>query len=131
MTTALFCTIVAITNAMGTVAVDTHGARVVSYVPVGGEEVFFASKTGTGGMPLCWPWFAGLGPEGARHRVMRGGDYFYSSAWARSACRSGYHALPSDAGTHHTECSYRFSETATQYMAGATYMGKAYEITFV
>ena len=30
MTTALFCTIVAITNAMGGVAVDTHGARVVS-----------------------------------------------------------------------------------------------------
>ena len=70
MTTALFCAIVAVINAMGTVAVDTHGARVVSYVPVGGEEVFFASKTGTGGMPL-------------------------------------------------------------QYMAGATYMGKAYEITFV
>lgn len=34
-------------------------------------------------------------------------------------------------GHHHTECSYRFSETATQYMAGATYMGNAYEITFV
>ena len=65
MTTALFCAIVAVTNTMGTVAVDTPGARVVSYVPVGGEEVFFASKTGTGGMPLCWPWFAGLGPEGA------------------------------------------------------------------
>ena len=42
MTTALFCAIVAVTNTMGTVAVDTHGARVVSYVPVGGEEVFFA-----------------------------------------------------------------------------------------
>ena len=34
-------------------------------------------------------------------------------------------------GHLHTECSYRFSETAIQYMAGATYMGKAYEITFV
>ena len=34
-------------------------------------------------------------------------------------------------GHHHTECSYRFSDTAIQYMAGATYMGKAYEITFV
>ena len=34
-------------------------------------------------------------------------------------------------GHLHTECSYRFSDTAVQYFAGATYMGKAYEITFV
>ena len=70
---ALLATIVAITNSMGSVAVDTHGARVVSYVPVGGEEVFFASETGTGGMPLCWPWFAGLGPHGdsPRHGIAR------------------------------------------------------------
>ena len=34
-------------------------------------------------------------------------------------------------GHLHTECSYRFSETAVQYFAGATYLGKAYEITFV
>ena len=52
-------------------------------------------------------WAAGgvtVDPKGATsgtHRVMRGGDYFYSSAWARSACRSGYPALPSDAGKHH------------------------------
>ena len=45
--------IVALTNACGTVSVDTHGARVVSYVPVGGDEVLFVSKTGTGGVPLC------------------------------------------------------------------------------
>ena len=38
MTTVLFCAIVAVTNTMGTIAVDTHGARVVSYVLVGGEE---------------------------------------------------------------------------------------------
>jgi D-hexose-6-phosphate mutarotase len=44
MTTALFCAIVAVTNAMGTVAVDTHGARVVSYVPVGGEEVWMSQR---------------------------------------------------------------------------------------
>ena len=34
-------------------------------------------------------------------------------------------------GHLHTECNYRFSDTAVQYFAGATYMGKAYEITFV
>ena len=57
--TPVLATIVALTNLMGTVEIDTRGARVTSYVPVGGSEVFFASKTGTGGMPLCWPWFAG------------------------------------------------------------------------
>ncbi len=61
----------------GTVTVDTLGARVVSYVPVGGGEVFFMSRTGTGGMPICWPWFAGLGPckDSARHGVARYRDF--------------------------------------------------------
>ena len=40
---ALFAAIVALTNLCGVVSVDTHGARVVSYMPVGGEEVFFTS----------------------------------------------------------------------------------------
>ena len=60
--TVLFSAIVAITNLCGTVSVDTHGARVVSYVPEGGEEVLFMSETGMGGIPLCWPWFKELGP---------------------------------------------------------------------
>ena len=68
--------IVALTNACGVVSVDTRGARVVSYVPIGGEEVLFISKTGTGGIPLCWPWFAGLGPDGARrHGIARYRDF--------------------------------------------------------
>ena len=77
----LFSAIVAITNLCGTVSVDTHGARVVSYVPVGGDEVFFMSKTGTGGMPLCWPWFAGLGPcsDSVRHGVARYRDFKVTS----------------------------------------------------
>jgi D-hexose-6-phosphate mutarotase len=54
--TPVLATIVALTNLMGTVEIDTRGARVTSYVPIGGSEVFFASKTGTGGLPLCWPW---------------------------------------------------------------------------
>ena len=35
------------------------------------------SETGTGGMPLCWPWFAGLGPaEGSRrHGIARYRDF--------------------------------------------------------
>ncbi len=70
--TPLLATIVALTNVMGTVEIDTRGARVTSYVPIGGSEVFFASETGTGGMPLCWPWFAGRGPSGSkRHGLVR------------------------------------------------------------
>ena len=73
---ALFAAIVTLTNGCGVVSVDTHGARVVSYIPEGGEEVFFSSETGTGGMPLCWPWFAGLGPDGARrHGIARYRDF--------------------------------------------------------
>ena len=73
----MFATILALTNNCGVVSVDTHGARVVSYVPAGGEEVFFVSETGTGGMPLCWPWFAGLGPreDSPRHGIARYRDF--------------------------------------------------------
>ena len=37
--TPVLATIVALTNVMGTVEIDTRGARVTSYVPVGGNEV--------------------------------------------------------------------------------------------
>lgn len=69
--------VVALTNLCGSVSVDTHGARVASYVPAGGEEVFFTVETGTGGMPLCWPWFGGLGPtaESRRHGLARYMDF--------------------------------------------------------
>ena len=75
--TLLFAAIVALTNMYGSVSVDTHGARVVSYVPAGGKEVFFNSATGTGGMPLCWPWFAGNGPfpDSRRHGIARYMDF--------------------------------------------------------
>ena len=77
MTTSLLAAILTITNLCGSVSVDTLGARVVSYIPAGGCEVFFVSETGTGGMPLCWPWFAGLGPiaESRRHGVARYCDF--------------------------------------------------------
>lgn len=77
MTTPLLAAILTLTNLCGSVSVDTLGARVVSYIPSGGREVFFVSETGTGGMPLCWPWFAGLGPtaESRRHGVARSMDF--------------------------------------------------------
>ena len=75
--TMLFAALVAMTNLCGVVTVDTHGARVVSYIPKGGEDVFFVSETGTGGMPLCWPWFAGNGPyeDSKRHGIARYRDF--------------------------------------------------------
>ena len=74
---SFFAAIVAMTNMCGVVTVDTHGARVISYIPEGGEEVFFVSETGTGGMPLCWPWFTGNGPskDSRRHGIARYKDF--------------------------------------------------------
>ena len=40
------------------------------------------------------------GPTTGTYRVMRGGDYFYSSCWMRSACRAGRQITP-DSGTYH------------------------------
>ena len=80
--------IIALTNLCGAVSVDAHGARVVSYVPNGGEEVFFASETGTGGMPLCWPWFGGNGPAAGsrRHGIARYCDFDVAMVTNRSPC---------------------------------------------
>lgn len=64
----------------GTARVALQGGRVLSYVPAGGEEVFFAAaqppKNPTdwfyGGVPFCWPWFGKRGPEGAdKHGCVR------------------------------------------------------------
>ena len=75
--TSLFAALVAMTNMCGVVTVDTHGARVLSYIPEGGEEGFFVSETGTGGMPLCWPWVAGNVPSenSRRHGIARYKDF--------------------------------------------------------
>lgn len=42
-----------------------QGAHLISWIPIGGEEVFYVSPLGAfcegvavrGGVPLCWPWF--------------------------------------------------------------------------
>ena len=73
---AVFSTVVVLTNAFGRLSVDTHGARVVSYVPRDGAEVFATLSDGTGGMPLCWPWFGDGDSEGARrHGIARYEDF--------------------------------------------------------
>lgn len=70
-TSILLSSIVTLTNSFGSVAVDTHGAFVSSYVPHGGQEVFFhqsGPRTDAwynGGVPVCWPWFNQQGDPGS------------------------------------------------------------------
>lgn len=68
---------VVLKNAHGTLKVETFGARAVSYVPAGSGEVLASLSDGTGGMPLCWPWFANEGPspDCRRHGVARYSDF--------------------------------------------------------
>ena len=46
--------LVVLSNRFGTVKVDPLGARVVSYVPAGGEETLAMLDSGTGGIPICF-----------------------------------------------------------------------------
>ena len=130
--------IVALTNAYGIVSVDTHGARVVSYVPEGGEEVLFVSKTGTGGVPLCWPWFAGLGPEGAqRHGLARYCDFKVVGQKRYSSCGSELILrLESDEETRKLfpydfalTVSIRLNDRLTLSMTGENTGNRPFEVT--
>ena len=69
---------ISLTNRYGSVRLETHGARVTSYVPAGGTETLAMLASGTGGIPLCWPWFQFNGPQGERspkHGVARYRDF--------------------------------------------------------
>lgn len=72
MTLVLLAAVVSLTNAFGTVRVDTLGAHVLSYVPAGGDEVLFLPSEDCrpprwrhGGIPVCWPWFSRYGDPGS------------------------------------------------------------------
>lgn len=66
-------TVLTLTNLFGSVTLETHGARVTSYVPAGGSETLRVLPSGTGGWMLCWPWFGGNKPcdEAPRHGLVR------------------------------------------------------------
>ena len=59
----------------GRAVADAYGARLVSWRPAGGEEVFAmalirdkwrAGEQVHGGLPVYWPWFVFEGPEGCK-----------------------------------------------------------------
>ena len=132
-------TIIALTNACGTVSVDLHGARVTSYVPVGGEEVFFTSKTGVGGVPICWPWFGGLGPsaDSRRHGIARYRDFKVVESKRHSYCdKELIMRLESDAETRKLfphdfalTVSVRLTDKLTLTMVGENTGSDPFEVT--
>ena len=139
MTTPLLAAILTLTNLCGSVSVDTLGARVVSYIPSGGSEVFFVSETGTGGMPLCWPWFAGLGPtaESRRHGVARYCDFTVVANTCHSPSNSELTLrLESDAETRRSfpgdfslTVSIRLAERLYVSMTGENTGNSPFEVT--
>ena len=60
-----------LSNSFGRAEIDLRGARLRSYVPAGGREVFLpvmeadGSGWSSGGVPVCWPWFYDRGPAGS------------------------------------------------------------------
>lgn len=56
---------VSVTNALGRSEIYLHGAHVASFIPEGGQDMLWMSKSSyfevnrpiRGGIPVCWPWF--------------------------------------------------------------------------
>lgn len=82
-----------LSNAAGTVTVSALGARIVSYVPAGGKEVFFGSSVPVaerepeevlnGGVPVCWPWVYN---DGGNRKTLHG--FVRDLPWRRVASPS-------------------------------------------
>ena len=78
----------------GKAVADTYGARLVSWRPAGGDEVFAMAKGRDkwpageqihGGLPIYWPWFVFEGPAGCKIHGVTG--YAEWRIKARSANR--------------------------------------------
>ena len=61
--------VLVIESALCRAKLSLYGAQLLSWVPAGGEEVFYVSsqmryqegKALRGGVPICWPWFGKAG----------------------------------------------------------------------
>lgn len=121
--TGLLTAAVVLTNIWGTIAVDSVGATLVSYVPTGGRETIFRSAAKTspdprhasfnGGAPLCFPWV--YDDEGRRAELH---GCVYGVPWRQIASRS-----PDE---------LRFAVVADGYAVECAYhLGPSLEMTFV
>jgi len=96
-----------LTNECGTARIDTQGALVDSYVPRGGEEVFFRQsgvrRTNdwyNGGVPVCWPWFDQEGEPGTDiHGFARLKDWKVESC--ENGCRESRAVLSLEEARHY------------------------------
>ena len=84
LSTLAFCTVLSacgfeqvelVAKDGGRAVADSYGARIVSWRPAGGDEVFAMAKSRDkwpvgkqvhGGIPIYWPWFVFEGPAGCR-----------------------------------------------------------------
>ena len=97
--------IVVLANQYGSAEVSLYGAQTISYRPTGNPPVLYmphpydetpVGQEIHGGIPVCWPWFARNGPEGAtihglaryaRWRVI-GSEYSEDATEITLACAS-------------------------------------------
>lgn len=109
----LIVTVVALTNAWGSIAVDPVGAKLVSYVPVGGREMLFRSAAKAnadprqasfnGGAPFCFPWV--YDDEGRRAELH---GCVYGVPWRQIQSRSSDELrFAVEADGYAVECAYR------------------------
>ncbi len=86
--------VVTLRSRAGVVEVSKVGAKILSWKPAGGEEVFFCPANMKmqgeewlhGGMPICWPWFSGNHPAGLpNHGFAR----FSSFTVKEESCKDG------------------------------------------
>ena len=81
------CAIIRIDHKIVKASISLYGGQVLSWQPVGQEEVFWLSKTSEfkagkairGGVPICWPWFGSFRTAG-NHGFARQSNWHFSTA---------------------------------------------------
>jgi glucose-6-phosphate 1-epimerase len=126
----------------GKAVADAYGARLVSWSPAGGEEVFAMAKSRDkwpsdeqvhGGLPIYWPWFVFEGPEGCRiHGVTGYAEWRVAEraadrvVFALDDCETTRSAWPH---RFHAELEYTLAETLSAVFRVTNTDTDAYECT--